>query len=208
MARDSAEQSNGISISWLKKQGCLPTPSGFRSGTISWKLGMSENKSSVGYSIVIDDQNDSYMRLHYTQTDRFTNEKSDMDFKIELTTTPCNFGGKRYWFVCPLTKNGKYCGRRVGVVYSIGKYFGCRHCGNLGYLAQAESKRFRGLTSVCIPDIDKAQAEVKRKYYKGKMTRKYKRFLEKERKFESNLIFMSAALDKSFAKHLPKQLKK
>lgn len=207
MARAVAEQSNGISIAWLKEKDCIPKPSGFRSGTVSWTFGMSENKSSVGYSITLD-ENESYMRLYYTHTDRWDNTKSEMDFRIQLEATPCNYGGKRYWFVCPLTKNGEYCGRRVGVIYSIGKWFGCRHCGNIAYSAQAESKRYRGLTSLTIPDIEKAQAKVKTHYYNGKMTRKYRRFIEKERKFENNMIFMTAALDKSLAKHLPKQSKK
>ncbi len=186
MGRNLAEQSNALSIFWLKKEGILDCE--YKSGVVTWTFGFSENKSSIGYTLVKNSDNGNYIQLNYTQTDRWSGEKTNLDYRIELTTTPCYFGGKRYWFVCPLSKNGKYCGRRVGVIYNIGKYYGCRHCGNVAYSAQAESKKFRGCTSVCAPDIDKAEAEVKRKYYNGKATRKYKRLIRLEDKFNYNFF--------------------
>ncbi|MCA9947859.1 MAG: hypothetical protein KC449_30465, partial [Anaerolineales bacterium] len=53
----------------------------------------------------------------------------------------CNFGGHRYWFICPLTANGRYCGRRVGKLYLApgSRYFACRHCQNLTYRSSQES---------------------------------------------------------------------
>jgi len=197
MARQSTEQSNALHISWLKKQGALS--GGFSSGGITW-TSVGGDKSSIGYSIEIG-ENENSIILRYTQTDRWSGEKSDLDYKIQLVSTPCNYGGKRYWFICPLSKNGKYCGRRVGVLYLIGKYYGCRHCGNIAYQAQSEGKRFRSFASCCAPDVDKAEAEAKRPYYNGKMTRKYKRFLSKERKLEMALIMTTEGL------HATKQIK-
>ena len=54
---------------------------------------------------------------------------------VELTWTPCNYGGKRPWFICPATG----CGRRVAVIYGAGRYFACRHCYDLTYASQQES---------------------------------------------------------------------
>lgn len=75
-------------------------------------------------------------------THGYTGEKTDLDYKIQLATTPCHFGGVRYWFICPLAKNGRYCGRRTGTLYlaSGGKYFGCRDCYNLSYESRNESR--------------------------------------------------------------------
>ena len=57
-----------------------------------------------------------------------------------LTSGFCNFGGYRWWFICPLVVNGNVCGRRVGALYLGGEeYFGCRHCYNLTYECQKES---------------------------------------------------------------------
>lgn len=58
---------------------------------------------------------------------------------VQLVTTPCHLSGVRWWFVCPLSRNGVPCGRRVRKLYLCGKYFGCRHCHNLTYTSSQES---------------------------------------------------------------------
>jgi len=52
------------------------------------------------------------------------------------------FGGRRWWFVCPLGDTGKPCGRRVGRLFLPpgAKYFGCRHCYNLQYRSCQERR--------------------------------------------------------------------
>ena len=176
MTRSIAEQSNALSIFWLKKHGYFPKGGCMRGGTVSWTWGMSGNKSSIGIYVVAGMDETSYIRLNYTNTSNRTGEKDDMNYRITLTTTPCNFGGVRYWFICPLSKNGRYCGRRVGVLYQVGKYRGCRYCADIAYQAQFEGRNFR-LGSVTEPDVEKALEEVKTKYYNGKPTRKYRRYL-------------------------------
>lgn len=206
MSKAIAEQSNAISIFWLKKKHCLIPKQfggGRNSGTITWTHGLSENKSSISYTISTNMQDttgdEDHIRLQYTQTNRWSGEKSDMDFKIPLTTTPCKYGGVRYWFICPLSKNGQYCGRRVGVIYSIGKWFGCRYCGEIAYSKQMEGGKYRW-NGVSIPDLEKAEKEIKRYYYSGKPTRKYKRYMRLNDKFEMGWIMMAAHLDKRFAR--------
>ena len=84
----------------------------------------------------------------------FTDQEAVIDFTrdgrrwsqtIRLTWTPCHFGGRRRWFLCPL------CSRRVGKVYLPTTYwretgervnvFLCRHCFDLTY----EQRRSRDL---------------------------------------------------------------
>jgi len=52
-----------------------------------------------------------------------------VSYSVELDTTHCNYGGKRYWFLCPI------CKKRVAKIYlpSGGKYFACRSCNYLTY---------------------------------------------------------------------------
>ncbi len=52
-----------------------------------------------------------------------------MHYTIDFTSTPCNYGGKRYWFLCPV------CGKRVGKLYLLpeGRYYECRTCYSLTY---------------------------------------------------------------------------
>jgi len=199
MSKQVAEWSNKLSIFWLKKNGYLNRECSYQYGGIKWTY--ASNESSIGFSVEKENwgttQETAYVRLKYTHTNQWTREKEDMDCKVGLTTTPCNYGGRRYWFVCPLTKNGKYCGRRVGVLFSIGKWFGCRHCGGIAYAKQMEGGRYRW-NGISIPDIERAEKEVKRYYYKGKPTRKYKRVMRLNDKFEGGLWGMMIRLKKLF----------
>lgn len=49
---------------------------------------------------------------------------------IGITYTRCNFGGLRFWFVCP------QCNNRVGVLYKnpISEAILCRKCHGLSYM--------------------------------------------------------------------------
>ncbi len=195
MAKQQAEGSNRLSVFFLKKHGYFDKDLSWKSGTITWTYGYSENKSSIGITMRRDNWNTlderTFIKLNYTHTDHWSGEKADMNFDIELTDTPCRYGGKRYWFICPLSKNGQYCGKRVGVIYGIGKWFGCRHCGNIAYQSQFEGGSFR-VGSVCEPDVEKAYNEVKTQYYKGKPTRRYKRYLRLRNKMDNSWLRMTA----------------
>lgn len=197
MSKSIAEQSNSLSIFWLKKHDYLNKDYSYRSGGITWSYGYSENKNSISFSVVKDNygtpEERAYINLRYTNTNRASGEKNDMNYKIELTTTPCRYGGKRYWFICPLSKNGIPCRRRVGVIFNIGKWFGCRHCGDIAYAKQMEGGKYRW-NGVSIPDIERAEKDVKKFYYKGKPTKKYRRLIRLNEKFEEGLIKMTSRL--------------
>ena len=45
--------------------------------------------------------------------------------------------------MCPIYCNGRYCGRRVAVLYAAGDLFACRDCYGLAYTSQQESPRSR-----------------------------------------------------------------
>ncbi len=55
---------------------------------------------------------------------------------IGVTCTRCNFGGLRFWFVCP------QCNNRVGVLYKnpISEAILCRKCHGLSYMKSAFNK--------------------------------------------------------------------
>jgi hypothetical protein len=66
--------------------------------------------------------------------------------RVLITWTPCRFGGRRPWFVCPVSSGGRYCGRRVAVLYGAGELFACRRCHGLAYASQQESTVDRSLS--------------------------------------------------------------
>lgn len=180
------ENTTKLSIFKLKEFGLLRS---YAATTLTWTSTQSGKTNSIG--IIVDVQGDPYARVNYTNTDRFTGEKTDYDYKIRLTTTPCNFGGVRYWFICPLTVNGVYCGRRTGALYLGGgsHYFGCRHCQNLSYASRNETKWQRfglwGLSMVMERKYDEQYKKIKRWTWRGKPTRKVRKLKTLEAKLNN-----------------------
>ena len=50
---------------------------------------------------------------------------------VQLTKTPCTYGGYRHWWLCPK------CSKRVSVLYCAGIYV-CRHCIGANYSSQLQ----------------------------------------------------------------------
>ena len=59
---------------------------------------------------------------------------------VEISWTPCNYGGERPWFGCPV------CRRRGAILYHVNPYLGlqCRVCAGLLY----ESQRLARLSRI------------------------------------------------------------
>ena len=97
-----------------------------------------ERAASIGYEV--DTQGRlGWVRLYYTVTP-WDGDPVDYDYKISLVSTTPNYGGRRWWFVCPLVKGGRSCYRRCGKLYLPpgGRYYGCRHCYELTYTSAQE----------------------------------------------------------------------
>ena len=73
--------------------------------------------------------------LNYSASSRGEPEREVRE-RVPLAWTPCHYGGRRPWFVCP----GLGCGRRVALLYGAGVYFCCRHCYALVYESQREGE--------------------------------------------------------------------
>lgn len=191
--KHEADDLKKISVYFLKKYDYFEP--GWHSGNLVWSR-FGEKNGNISIQSDIRDE-EQYVRLIYTQTDIYTGEKNECDYKIPLTVSPCNYGGERYWFVCPWYVDGMYCGRRVGVLYLGQKYFACRHCQNLTY----NCKNLGGLSKIAgqvvsIPELEMLEREVKRKYYNGKITKKYERFLKKWEKADRQMMIMLGLYDR------------
>ena len=66
---------------------------------------------------------------------------AEYDYTIALSATHPHYGGKRWWFQCPVAG----CGKRVGMLY-LYEYLACRHCYDLAYRSQSESSYARMMT--------------------------------------------------------------
>ncbi len=189
--KDTVEDCRSVSIAFLNKHGYFSEPC-YMSGTISWTNGYDEQTASISIAVsTLDGEN--HIRFQYTTTDHDSGEKTKYDYKVQLTTTPCNFGGIRYWFICPLSKNGVYCGRRVAKLYKApgANYFGCRHCYDLSYESRNESRLGRfgqlGYLLKAERQMEELSSQIKRDFYDGKPTKKYRRLLRMQNKLNAYL---------------------
>lgn len=174
MSKQEAEWCKRIEIWWLLRD--IKQRGGYKYTTISW--GENGSRGSVSVEVVMR-ESEKYARFIYTQTDNYTNEKKNFDYKVPIIQTPCNYGGYRYWFRCTLSKNGQYCGRRIGVLYKDGDWFGCRHCYDITYSSRNVNPNYRHYPYFKILDLDskieKICQKTKRYTYRGKPTKKMRK---------------------------------
>lgn len=132
--KTTVEECKSISTTFLKEHDYF---CGWRAGGMQWTRN-GEETGSIGFVVSVQGWTGE-IHLQYTQTQRESGEKESLDYPVRLAATPCHFGGKRWWFICPLVVSGSACNRRVGKLYlGGGKYFGCRHCYNLTYTSCQE----------------------------------------------------------------------
>jgi len=95
-------------------------------GSLSWERS-GETTGSIRYRM-----EEGSLVLSY-RARVYSDEWQDVEERVTLERTPCNFGGERFWFRCP------HCWRRVAVLYGADVRFLCRHCYRLPYASQNET---------------------------------------------------------------------
>ena len=125
--KKTTESQHRIDIWWLKKKGYLRPGV---AGSLAWSWG-GKQTGIIGYRMET-----GYMVLSYRYR-RHGGEWKNVEQSISFDWTPCNYGGKRTWFLCP------HCNRRVALLYGAGRLFLCRHCYNLTYASQQAQRHER-----------------------------------------------------------------
>ena len=118
---------------WMRED--MIAPDMRRYGAWIWKNSYTgEQTASLGYEVDTRGR-PPWVRLSYTITP-WGGTPAEYDYKILLTQTWPNYGGRRWWFVCPLVG----CGQRCGKLYLSpgGRYYGCRQCYRLTYESAQE----------------------------------------------------------------------
>ena len=122
----TTEAAKRVDIRYIRKQGWLYDG---RTGLLSW-TSRGEPSGTIGYHIV----GDTFILDYKVQ--EYGGDWDAIKLSVALTSSPCRYGGKRYYFLCP----GLNCGRRCEVLYSADKYFVCRKCAGLIYDSQKGGK--------------------------------------------------------------------
>ena len=96
--------------------------------TVTWNNDAGNSRSKIGIQV-----GGAQINLQYRIGSGDGNGQ-EITQLVPLEWTPCNYGGRRAWFLCPGERNN--CGRRVAKLYLRGRYFLCRHCHDLTYASQ------------------------------------------------------------------------
>ena len=128
--KDTTSDMRALDILRLQRDGLL-IPG--RAWTSAWKRNGVEVASIQGRTEV------DRVILNYRSRSN-GGEWQAMEYPVRLAWTPCNFGGRRAWFVCP----AQGCGRRVAILFG-GSIFACRHCHKLAYDCQRETDDDRAM---------------------------------------------------------------
>ncbi len=114
------DELRALDIRQLHRDGCLERV-GVGRVTVTWDGG-----SSID---IVKDR--TGILLEYSVFDGEDREEHSEHLVVQRTR--CHFGGSRAWWFCPR------CGRRCTILYG-GRRFLCRHCHDIRYRSQSESK--------------------------------------------------------------------
>jgi hypothetical protein len=118
------EETKRIDIRYLRKRNFLKPN---LHGTLSWTV-RGEPCGTINFQYTHEQ-----LMLSYRVRDT-GGEWEPIKQNIKLTQTPCNYGGKRTWFICPS------CNKRKAVLCLHDTLFYCRKCCNYPYSSQCEGK--------------------------------------------------------------------
>jgi hypothetical protein len=107
-------------------------------GWLHWTRG-GEPSGSIRYWMICDGAWDVRLQLLYTVSRG--DWRQEFDYVTPIRSTPCHFGGRRYWFQC------YECGRRCWRLHQSPRTlrFVCRTCADLRYQSSQEAHKYTRL---------------------------------------------------------------
>jgi hypothetical protein len=112
-------------------------PGAHVAGSIEWTwVASGASLATIGFEADLTGTEVGWLHLRYTTTTAHDGAKTNNSYRIALDTTRLHYGGRRWWFVCPVT------GRRARVLYlpldGSGATFASRGVHRLSYLSQRQ----------------------------------------------------------------------
>jgi hypothetical protein len=132
--RFTVEQCHRLSVSELSRGGVFHSAPGSVS-TITWNTPKSSEHLELAATLKQRSQFEWLLWCVLSVTSA-QGEAPPRRLEIPIVRTRCNFGGFRYWFLCPNVIDGRLiCRRRVTKLFRPPGQasFGCRRCFNLTY---------------------------------------------------------------------------
>lgn len=133
--KQKAEDCRSLDVNRLHREGCLRPG---RMGNWVWSRD-GEEVARIGYKA-----EEGRLVLDY-RVRQNGGDWEPITETVPITRVACNYGSERPYFLCPGVMNGRHCRRRVGKLFSGGRYFLCRHCYSVAYASQSEARYDRML---------------------------------------------------------------
>lgn len=165
-----------ITLGWLRQMGHL-RPHYTTRGSLRW----SRCGHPSGSVSVMSDADNRFIELSYSSNGK------PISYRVNLESRPSNLGiGKVWYFTCPAT------GKRCRTLYEFGDYFYSRYAfRDAMYSSQTESRSTRGLMQawrILSLGEDFENKRYSRTHYNGKITRRYRRILNRQGRFNPKAI--------------------
>jgi hypothetical protein len=127
--------SKKVDLAWMMRTG-RAKPGQWISGSLSWNCG-GQPAGSISYSANMECEYNSELKLTYYRGS--AEEREDVEQRIRLVYTEPNYGGRRWWMICP------YRHIRVAKLYmpNGGDRFASRKAWRLAYNSQRVAHRDR-----------------------------------------------------------------
>jgi hypothetical protein len=124
-----------IDLAWMIRTK-RAIPGSLVSGTLCWTCG-GESAGSISYVADMRYPENAFLRLSYTRGSG--SDREEVKQLVRLTYTEPNYGGRRWWMICPYRHN------RCGKLYlpNGGDRFAGRRAWKLGYHCQRVARRDR-----------------------------------------------------------------
>jgi hypothetical protein len=141
-------------------------PGAWTRGSWGWTYeGEDRPHATIGYEASLTDVENGWLRLHYRRNEQV------VDYRVQLEATRPNFGGLRWWFICPLVRRDGGRPRRVAKLYLPcgGKYFGSREGYGLTYTSCQESRKSCGLFRRLAAEMGTEEATIRAALNRGEL---------------------------------------
>ena len=139
-------------------------PGSLTSGGWHWSYEGQKSHARIGFVGDMRDPGRPTIRLIYTT------DGKPVDYLIGLVSTSPWFGGKRWWFLCPIVRPDGGLPHRVAKLHLPPgqQYFGSRRAYDLTYTSCRESGQFRRLYNSIAAEVgstpEAVRAALKRKF--------------------------------------------
>ncbi len=172
---DCFDEVKQVTITGLRKLGYL-RPNSIVRGSYSWTRGGEPS----GWITVTSKIPERYIELDYNYGDK------PIKYLVKFESIPAHLGGNNWYFICPATE------KRCRTLYLIGEMFLSRFAyPSAMYSNQTESKSSREIFKA-FRCLDLQQEYLRKRHarttYKGKLTKRYRRILDKEGRFNPDTI--------------------